>query len=82
MILYNVLVDLTIVYMLLSYTALSFSKPYKYYISPILDTVCVHNSKKSTNECLCLYHVKRFFHFHNLYLMRSCSCGPEFLLLP
>lgn len=82
MILYNVLVDLTIVYMLLSYTALSFSKPYKYYISPILDTVCVHNSKKSTNECLCLYHVKRFFQFHNLYLMRSCSCGPEFLLLP
>jgi len=82
MILYNVLVDLTTVYMLLSYTALSFSKPYKYCISPVLGTLCVHSPKKSTNDYLCLYHAKRFFQFHNLYLMRPCSCGPEFLLLP
>jgi len=39
MIIYNLLVDLTIVYMLLSYTELSFSKRYKHCISPVLGTV-------------------------------------------
>ena len=72
MILHNVLVDFTLVYMLLSSCAVSFSKEYKYCINPVLGTVCVHSPKKSTNGCLCLCHVKRFFQFHNLYSLRSC----------